>query len=227
MSLPLRRHTDIIRAAVPLQCRHVLEVGCGGGRLLRWLAHEAGSAIGVDPDPAQIAQARATAPGVPLLCACGEALPFAGGSFDLVVCFNSLHHVPLTAQWQAAVEAARVLASGGHLLVIEPLAQGDWFSLLQPLDDETEVRREAHRTLAAAATLGLWMMQEQVYDSEIVEPTWDAARARFLAADPNRAGALAAIEPELARRFAALGRPVEGGRAFRQPMRLNLLRRQP
>lgn len=27
--------------------------------------------------------------------------------------------------------------------------------------------------------------------------------------------------------FEALGQPVEGGRAFSQPMRLNLLRRQP
>jgi hypothetical protein len=227
MPLPIRRHTEVIREAVDLAGRRVLEVGCGGGSLLGWLAKAGASPVGLDPDRAQLARARDAAPAVPLVAGVGEALPFASGSFDLVLFFNSLHHVPLAAQWQAVAEAGRTLRAGGELLAIEPLAEGDWFALLRPLEDETEVRREARRALDAAAALGLWMSREEVYDTRIVEPSWAAVRARFLAAAPARAARAAALEPELASLFERLGEPVANGRAFSQPMRLNLLRRRP
>lgn len=223
--LPLRRHTDAICEAAPLAGRRVLEVGCGGGNLLGWLAREGAEPVGLDPEPGQLARARAAAPTVPVVAGVGERLPFAAGTFDLVLCFNSLHHVPIEAQWRAVAEAARVLARGGELLVVEPLPQGPWFELLRPVEDETEARQEARRALTAAAALGLLMAHEEVYGSRVVEPSWAAAKARFLAADPSRADRLAALDAKLAARFAALGEPVEGGWAFSQPMRLNLLRR--
>lgn len=227
MTLPPRRHTDLIRASVTLARRRVLEVGCGGGSLLGWLAREGATPVGLDPGRLQLERARAAAPGVPLVAGVGEALPFASGSFELVICFNSLHHVPLASQWQAVAEAARVLASGGELLVVEPLPLGPWFDLLRPIEDETEVRQEARRALTAAAALGLVMAREEVYNSRIVEPSWATARARFLAADASRAERLAELDDALAERFAMTGEPVEqGGRAFSQPMRLNLLRRR-
>jgi ubiquinone/menaquinone biosynthesis C-methylase UbiE len=57
----------------------------------------------------------------------GERLPFAAAAFDLVLLFNSLHHVPVDRQGAALAEAARVLRPGGDLLVAEPLAEGPWF----------------------------------------------------------------------------------------------------
>ena len=227
MSPLFRRHTDVLRETVPLAGRTVLEVGCGAGSLLGWLMREGAVPIGLDPGLEQLARARVAAPGVPLVAGRGEALPFASGSFDLVLFFNSLHHVPIALQWQALGETARVLATGGELLVVEPLPQGDYFALLRPLEDETEVRREAFRAVHAAATMGLRMTRETFYDTQIVEPDWPSVRARFVAASPGRAAGLAHVEPELERLFASLGEPVEGGRAFTQPMRLNLLRRGP
>ncbi|MFL5337559.1 MAG: class I SAM-dependent methyltransferase [Geminicoccaceae bacterium] len=226
MPPPLRRHTDVLRETVTLAGRSVLDVGCGGGRLLGWLRREGAAPMGLDPGVAELARARAEAPGVPLVAGRGEALPFASGRFDLVLFFNSLHHVPLTLQWQALTEAARVLTAAGELLVVEPLPEGDHFALLRQLDDETEVRREAFRTLHAAGALSLRMAVEGFYRSRVVEPSWASVRQRFLAADPARAPLLAGLEPELERLFATLGEPAEGGRAFTQPMRLNLLRRR-
>lgn len=222
-----RRHTDILRETVPLDGRSVLEVGCGGGRLLGWLAREGAMAVGLDPGLEQLARARAEAPGTSLVAGRGEALPFESGRFDLVLYFNSLHHVPLQSQWQALAEAARVLATGGDLLVVEPLAEGNHFALLQPLEDETEVRREAFRALHAAATLGLRMIKEAFYATRIVEPNWPSVCARFVAVNPDRAARIAVLGAELERLFESSGEPVEGGRAFVQPMRLNLLRRGP
>jgi SAM-dependent methyltransferase len=227
MPPPIRRHTDVLRETIPLAGRTVLEVGCGAGRLLAWLAREGAWPFGLDPDPAQLARARAEAPDVPLVAGVGEALPFASGRINLVLFFNSLHHVPLAQQWQALAEAARVLGRGGELLVVEPLPEGEYFALLKLLEDETEVRKEAFRALNATATLGLRLVQEAFYDTRIVEPSWTETRARFLAANPARAATLAEVEPELERLFGELGEPAEGGRAFSQPMRLNLLRRDP
>lgn len=224
---PTRRHTDVINSAVPLAGGTVLEVGCGAGRLLAWLARTAARAVGLDPEADQLARARRESPDLLLVRGAGEALPFAAGRFTLVLFFNSLHHVPAAAQRTALAEAARVLAPGGYLLVIEPLAAGSWFALLQALEDETAIRAHAHRELQAASDLGLETIREEVYDSQVVEPSWATARARFLGADPTRAATLARIEPQLERLFATLGEPVADGRAFSQPMRLNLLRRRP
>lgn len=223
MPLPQRRHTDMIRETVRLEGRRVLEIGCGAGALLAWLGRAGAAPIGLDPDPRQLA--RAAAARVPLIAGRGEALPFASGSFPLLLYMNSLHHVPLAAQWAAITEAARVLESGGELLVIEPLPQGPWFELLRPVDDETEIRQEARRALTAAAALGLWMAREEVYETARTVAAWTDARDQFLAADPARAADLEAAAPELARRFDRLGERVPEGRRFAQPMRLNLLRR--
>ncbi len=222
----VRRHTDVLRATTPFHGRRLLEIGCGDGRLLGWAQAQGAQPIGLDPDRGQLARARRNAPDAWLVAGRGERLPFASASFDLVLCFNSLHHVPLTAQWDALAEIARVLVSGGELLVVEPLAEGEHFALLREVDDETEVRREAFRAMHAAATLGLRMTHESYYDSRVVETSAAALRARFLAVDPTRSSVIERAAGTLDRLFATLGTPVESGRAFVQPMRVNLLQRR-
>ncbi len=224
MTPPVRRHTEVLRQTVAWSGRRMLEVGCGDGRLLGWAIREGARVVGLDPLFAR--SRRMAAPeGTALVAGRGEALPFASACFDLVLYFNSLHHVPLAEQWRALAEAARVLDREGELLVVEPLPEGEHFELLRPVDDETEVRREAFRALHAAGALGLRMALEAFYASRTVEASWASVRERFLAADPTRGSALAGAEAEAAERFARLGEPVEGGRAFVQPMRVNLLRR--
>lgn len=225
MTPPLRRHTDVLRETLSWQGRSLLEVGCGDGRLLAWAAREGALPVGLDPGLAQLGRARIAVAGLPLVAGRGEALPFVAGCFDLVLFFNSLHHIPLAAQWQAMAEAARVLGRDGELMVVEPMAEGEHFALLQPVDDETEVRCEAFRAIHAAGALGLRMVIEAFYASRVVEQSWEGVRQRFLAVDPRRAAALAMARSEGERRFATLGEPADGGRAFVQPMRLNLLRR--
>ena len=70
---------------------------------------------------------------VPALLCDAEALPFAGGSFDLVSVAFGLRN--MTHKEQALAEMARVLKPGGRLLVLEfskvaaPLAKAyDWYS---------------------------------------------------------------------------------------------------
>lgn len=218
-----RRHVDVLAEIAPPDGRRVLEVGCGGGRLLRWIAARARQAAGVDPEPRQLAHARATATGVMLVAGRGEHLPFAGAAFDLVIYFNSLHHVAGAAQPAALAEARRVLAPNGRLLVCEPVAAGPWFELLRPLDDETAVRSATRELLEGSRQAGFVTLRTASYESRHVEANAAAAIERLLAASPARHERLSAARAEIERRFDALGERVEAGRSFAQPMRLWLL----
>ena len=113
-----------IAAVAPPQAS-VLEVGCGPGLLSIELARTRGLEVtGLDLDPAMIERARANAdaaapggrgPAPTFVVGDVAALPFADGSFDLVVSTFSVHH---WSDRQAGLgEIARVLRPGGQALI--------------------------------------------------------------------------------------------------------------
>lgn len=73
----------------------VLDVGCGTGRLLNWLAAKDPSLTlhGIDPSEAMCAAAAENVPKAQVQVADGAALPFADGSVDLVIATGILHHI--------------------------------------------------------------------------------------------------------------------------------------
>ncbi len=93
-----------------------LDVGSGTGRTLRHLAPDA-RAIGVDPHRPNLVRARRRGPGVPLVLARAEALPFRDGAFDTVLCGLVLCSVE--APPRALAELRRVLRPGGTVRMIE------------------------------------------------------------------------------------------------------------
>ena len=104
--------------------KHVLDLGCGKGRMVAALAARGARVIGVDPvlvflRPASTRQDAEVAVTARLPLACGEAewVPFPEGTFDAVLCVEDLEHVPDTGR--ALREMARVLKPGGRLVVID------------------------------------------------------------------------------------------------------------
>ncbi|HVM70779.1 MAG TPA: class I SAM-dependent methyltransferase [Anaerolineales bacterium] len=101
--------------------RDILEIGCGSGYGAQLLAQPAPlSYTGIDLMPEQIALARQRG-----LVNCtflqgdvADLSAFPDGSFDLVVDFGILHHVP--AWRKTLAECKRVLRQDGLLLVEEP-----------------------------------------------------------------------------------------------------------
>jgi SAM-dependent methyltransferase len=92
--------------------RDVLEVGCGTGLILARLQAAARSAEGVDLSPGMLEKARER--GLTVKEASATALPYPDASFDVVVSFKVLAHVPdITV---ALAEMARVCRPGGHVL---------------------------------------------------------------------------------------------------------------
>ena len=93
----------------------VLELGCGGGRLLLPLARGPAppELFGLDIARPAILDLARDLPGV-LVRADAARLPFRGGAFDSVVCRHVLGHLASEERRAAAGEVLRVLTPGGR-----------------------------------------------------------------------------------------------------------------
>jgi SAM-dependent methyltransferase len=95
----------------------VLDIGCGTGRLARWMGERLGpkgSVVGVDPLEERIAIARSHGGGVRFEVGQAEDLgAFEDASFDAVCMSSVLHWVP--DKVRALGEVRRVLRPGGRL----------------------------------------------------------------------------------------------------------------
>lgn len=92
----------------------VLDVGCGTGRLTRWVAERAGAVTGLDPLPDRIDLARSRGGNARFHVGRAEDLSaFADASFD-VVCLSAVLHWVADKE-KALAEARRVLRPGGRL----------------------------------------------------------------------------------------------------------------
>ena len=99
----------------------VLEIGPGYGVTTRWLAPRSGELTAVEVDGTMAADlGREFAGQVDVRHGDGADLPFGDASFDTVVCFTMLHHVPSPQlQDRLFAEVARVLAPGGGFAGID------------------------------------------------------------------------------------------------------------
>jgi arsenite methyltransferase len=99
----------------------VLDVGCGTGRLARWITGITGpgGVVGIDPLSDRVQVARAKSPGIAFEVGTAEDLgAFADASFD-VVCMSAVFHW-IPDKPRALAEARRVLRPGGRLGLTTP-----------------------------------------------------------------------------------------------------------
>jgi ubiquinone/menaquinone biosynthesis C-methylase UbiE len=139
----------------------VLDVGCGTGRLARWIAEvvgPTGSVAGIDPLPERIAIARGNAGGLAFEVGQAEDLgAFADASFDAVVMSAVFHWV--SDKPRALAEVRRVLRPGGRLGVTtlprELNGAGTAAAVIAPVLQDDRFSRSADLSKLAVATRGL------------------------------------------------------------------------
>ena len=114
----------IMRMATPRTRESALDVGTGTGHYAACLADLGMQVTGIDPSAAMLAVARARPIDVTWREGDATALPYADGSFDLVLSVTALEFVADAAA--ALAEMYRVLRPGGRLVVAVLNAQSPW-----------------------------------------------------------------------------------------------------
>lgn len=176
----LERAKALVAQAVPPSAR-ALDIGCGGGHLSFALAPHVASMTALDPSPGMLAAVSKTAVArglgqIETRQGNAEALPFADGSFELVGTRYSAHH--WTGLEGAVRELARVLAPGGHALVIDTLGQEDpmadtFMQSIELLRDASHVRnRSRTEWLALLQSAGLTELEHAQWPTRLEFASW-------------------------------------------------------
>ena len=159
----IAKYTDLIN-------KNILEIGCGNGRISSLLSVESGSLIAVDPDEKMIRKAKTHISGVDFRIGSGEKLNFPDSFFDLVIFTLSLHH---QNSQKAIREAARVLKTGGRILVIEPVVEGEIEQVFAFLHNENNEKRDAQKSIIDS---GLSIVDSEIFT---VEPLAEIKKNNF------------------------------------------------
>jgi SAM-dependent methyltransferase len=92
----------------------VLDLGCGHGFWMRYMAERGMQAVGLEPEVDRVADAAVDGP---VVAGDGARLPLRDASVGLVWCIHVLHH--LADPLRVLDEIRRVLRPGGHLVLAE------------------------------------------------------------------------------------------------------------
>lgn len=176
---------DLLAEMLDLRAKRLLELGCGAAHMARLLVERFDplEMVATEVDRIQHEKNLAAARLPPMSFRLGGAEDIADpdGSYDLVLMFKSLHHVPRDLMDRALQEIRRVLKPGGMAWFSEPVYWGPFNDLLRLVHDEREVREAAFGALAGAVEDGLFELEAEVFfQVPGVYETWEVFEDRFL-----------------------------------------------
>ena len=127
----------------------VLDLGCGGGRNLRFLKEGGHRVVGLDASAGLLARATAKVGRRSLIRGDIVSLPFRSAAFDAAHCVAALHHLPSGAERRQSVrEIARVLRPGAVALLSVWAREQDRFRSMKDEDTFVPWRRSDGTAIA-------------------------------------------------------------------------------
>jgi len=226
--IPRVDRESLIKERLPLAGARVIDVGCGEGWFTQLVAPKTDKVIGIDPSATAIGRARAVtnSSNATYLLASADSLPVEDSWADIVVYYNSLHHVPADLQSKAIAETARVLVPGGILCIVEPMTSGSAYELFRAVEDESAVYASTYKLVLETGNGAEFQQElEEHFVDFFNYQDFEQFLDHVLIVDDRRAAVLPEFTDLLHQRFEQLGEAVDDGRRYDQAHRLSLLQR--
>lgn len=142
--------------ALPPRAR-VLDLGCGDGvPISRFLVQEGFDVTALDSSAEMVRRFRANLPGVPVRCERAEDARFAAGSFEAVVAWGALFHLPEAGQGLVIQKVSGWLAPAGRFLFTSGDVEGTREGVMGGVAFRyVSLGRRGYRTLLARSGMRL------------------------------------------------------------------------
>ena len=215
---------DILDELLPLSGARVLELGCGKAEKTRLVAQKAQSVLALEVDEIQLAQNRGSEHPANIRFEHGgaENIPAADSSFDIVLMFKSLHHVPVDLMHDALSEIHRVLKTGGFAYISEPVYAGDFNEILRLFHDEKRVRESAYAAVTQAVSMNrLTLVTQRFFLQPMHFDDFRQFEEKVLMATHTDHKLSPALHDEVRLKFNKHMSPT--GATFQMPIRVDLL----
>ena len=206
--------------------KKVLDVGCGNGWFSIWADRNGCLVDAIDPSVIQIKDARDKdeTNKINFMVAGAENIKDLTNCYDLIFFFNSLHHIPDTIMDKSIKYSKNKMDINGSIIIVEPIAKGNFHNFVKYIDDETSVRNEAYKTIKNCKKYNLEIVKELIYD-EIKRFNSGEECINFLSkVDVARKSYIENNMELLLNEFNRLSNYNDNKYEFIQPMRLNIIK---
>ncbi len=157
----------VINRMLPLADASVLELGCGGAEKTRAIAERTDvasiTAVEIDKTQHQKNLEITDLPKVRFQSFGAEDIQAENNSYDIVMMFKSLHHVPANDLDAALKEIYRVLKPGGYSYISEPVFAGAYNEIMRLFHDEEIVRKQAFEAVKKIVDSGVFKLAEEFF----------------------------------------------------------------
>ncbi|MDX2429075.1 MAG: class I SAM-dependent methyltransferase [Xanthomonadales bacterium] len=159
--------TEVYHRLLPLDNKHILELGCGAAEKTRDIATSGANrkvtALEVDTVAHHKNLQITDLPNVKFGLAGAQDIPLDDESVDIVLMFKSLHHVPAELMEVSLREIRRVLRPAGFVYISEPVFAGEFNEILRIFNNEKKVREAAFNALKKAVDQGWFHLVEETF----------------------------------------------------------------
>lgn len=221
-----RKRTDVNRNITvieetfsPLENQRILDVGCGRGGLLKALANRLAKPTGIDVNKQSLIEASRKCPQAELIHTGVGDMVFRDHVFDGTIILNTLHHIPEREIQSGLQKALQVTKPGCPVLIMEPLNFGSFFEVFKPLEDETDVCRNALHELHDFIERDLGRLDDAFeYLTSIRVNSIEAIVNDAISVYPKRANRIEMVFEEMKELFQIHALKQQGHLLLEQPM---------
>jgi len=208
-----------------LNNKKILDVGCGNGWFGFWAESNGCEVDAIDPSEKQIKEAKYKDKEnkINFMLAGAENINDLNNTYDLIFFFNSLHHIPINLMEESIKYCRNKMNTNGRIIIIEPIAAGNFHNFVKNIDDETKVRDLAYKAIKNCEKYNLKINSELLYNEVKAFSNGHECIDFLSKVDENRIDYIDNNKDFLLNKFNKLSNYNDNKYEFLQPMRLNII----